>query len=55
MLSSSKASQVQRERLVELFEDGWGFTAAARCVGVGLKTAGNLWDRWRIYGRLALV
>lgn len=55
VLSSSKASQVQRERLVELFEDGWGFTAAAREVGVGVKTARNLWDRWRLHGRLALM
>lgn len=55
MLSSSKASQVQRERLVELFEDGWGFTAAARSVGVGIKTASNLWERWRLHGRLALM
>ena len=55
VLSSSKASQVQRERLVELFEDGWGFTAAARGVGVGVKTARNLWDRWRLHGRLALM
>lgn len=55
MLVSSKASVEQRERLVELFERGWGSYAAAREVGVGLKTSRNLWERWRIHGRLSLV
>lgn len=52
MLSSNKASQAQRKRLIELFEDGWGFTAAAREVGVGVKTTRNLWDWRRLHGKL---
>lgn len=55
MLSSSKSFESEREALVALFEQGWGYTAAAKRVGVGLKTSQNLWDRWRIHGRLALV
>ncbi|WP_216402587.1 helix-turn-helix domain-containing protein [Arcanobacterium phocae] len=55
MLASSKASVLQREQLVSLFEAGFGPHAASRRVGVGVKTSKNLWERWCIHGRLVLM
>ncbi|WP_216402738.1 helix-turn-helix domain-containing protein [Arcanobacterium phocae] len=55
MLVSSKATAAQREALVELFEQDWGYRSTAMRVGVGLKISQHLWDRWRIHGRLVLM
>ncbi|WP_216404573.1 hypothetical protein [Arcanobacterium phocae] len=55
MLASSKASAYQREQLVSLFEAGFGAYAASKHVGVGVRTAENLWERWRVHGRLVLT
>lgn len=55
MNSRSKISEYERATLVGLFEVGIGYVAAARRVGCGVKSARNLWDRWRIHGKLCLV
>ena len=55
MHSRSKLSQSQRERLVELFEQGMGSKGAARVLGVRRKPVVPLYHRFRLHGRLCLV
>ena len=55
MHSRSSLSQSQRERLVELFEQGMGSQAAARVVGVSRDATRTLYRRFQLHGRLCLV
>ena len=55
MQSRSTLSESQRERLVELFEQGMGSEGAARVLGVRRKPALKLYHRFRLHGRLCLV
>lgn len=55
MQSRSSLSQSQRERLVELFEQGMGFHVAARVLGVRRDPVVKLYHRFRLHGRLCLV
>lgn len=45
----------QREAAVVLFESGYGRAAVARRLGVSLHVVRMVQDRWRIWGRGALV
>ena len=51
----SSLSEVQREQLVELFEQGMGCRAAARVVGVSRDATRRLYRRFQLRGRLCLV
>ena len=55
MRASSSLSVVQREQLVELFEQGLASKAAARVVGVSRDAARRLYRRFQLHGRLCLV
>lgn len=55
MRARSSLSEHQREQLVELFEQGWGFAAAANHLGVTRNPVRLLYDRWMIRGKLCLV
>lgn len=55
MRARSSLSEVQRERLVELFEQGYGYVAAARCLGISKYPARMLHRRFILHGRLCLV
>lgn len=55
MRARSSLSEVQREQLVEFFEQGMGFKAAARVVGVSKHAARSLYRRFQLRGRLCLV
>ena len=48
-------SEHQREQLVELFEQGVGYRAAATAVGVSQYAARMLGRRFKLHGRLCLV
>lgn len=55
MRARSSLSEVQREQLVELFEQGMGCQAAARVVGVSRDASRCLYRRFQLHGRLCLV
>ena len=55
MQSRSSLSESQRERLVELFEQGMGYQVAARVLGVRRDPVVKLYHRFRLHGRLCLV
>lgn len=55
MRSRSSLSEVQREQLVDLFEQGVGGRAAARVIGVSRDAARSLYRRFQLRGRLCLV
>ena len=55
MRASSSLNVVQREQLVELFEQGLASKAAARVVGVSRYAARRLYRRFQLHGRLCLV
>lgn len=48
-------SEHQREQLVELFEQGMGYRAAATALGVSAYAARMLCRRFKLHGRLCLV
>ena len=48
-------SEHQREQLVDLFEQGVGYRAAATAVGVSTYAARMLCRRFKLHGRLCLV
>jgi transposase-like protein len=51
----STLSKQQREAAIDLFEAGYGREAVATALGVRPAAAGRLRDRWRLWGREALV
>ena len=51
----SSLSEHQREQLVELFEQGMGYTAAATALGVSKYAVRMLCRRFKLHGRLCLV
>lgn len=51
----SSLSEHQREQLVELFEQGMGYTAAAKALGVSKYAARTLHRRFQLHGKLCLV
>ena len=51
----SSLSELQRQQLVELFEQGMGYTAAANLLGVALYPTRSLARRFKLHGRLCLV
>ena len=55
MRARSSLSEVQREQLVELFEQGMGCRAAARVLGVSRDATRRLYRRFQLRGRLCLV
>lgn len=55
MRAGSSLSEVQREQLVELFEQGMGYMAASRVLGVSRYAARSLYRRFQLRGRLCLV
>ncbi|MBG9247098.1 hypothetical protein I4J11_10200 [Corynebacterium diphtheriae bv. mitis] len=55
MRVQSSLSQLQREQLVELFEQGLGYKAAAHRLGVGSYPVRRLERRFKLHGRLWLV
>ncbi|MCG7454529.1 IS3 family transposase, partial [Corynebacterium pseudogenitalium] len=48
-------SEHQREQLVDLFEQGVGYRAAATALGVSTYAARMLCRRFKLHGRLCLV
>ena len=55
MRARSSLSEHQREQLVELFEQGMGYTAAANALGVSKYAARTLHRRFQLHGKLCLV
>ena len=55
MRARSSLSEFQREQLVELFEQGLGYTAAATRLGVSLYAVKSFERRFKLHGRLCLV
>ena len=55
MRARSSLSEHQRERLVELFEQGMGYRAAANALCVSKDAARMLYRRFTLHGRLCLV
>ncbi|WP_460502264.1 IS3 family transposase [Corynebacterium aquatimens] len=55
MRARSSLSEVQREQLVELFEQGMGCQAAAIALGVSRYAARMLYRRFTLHGKLCLV
>ena len=55
MRARSLVSEHQREQLVELFEQGIGYRAAATALGVSTYAARMLYRRFKLHGRLCLV
>lgn len=51
----SSLSQQQREQLVDLFEQGLGYTAAANRLGAARDPVRALQRRFKLHGRLCLV
>ena len=51
----SSLSEYQREQLVELFEQGMGYRAAANALGVSGCAVRKLYRRFKLHGRLCLV
>ena len=55
MRARSSLSEHQREQLVELFEQGMGFKAAATALDVSKYAVRMLYRRFTLHGRLCLV
>lgn len=55
MRARSSLTESQRERLVELFEQGYGCRAVSTQLGVGFDAARRLYNRYKLHGRLCLV
>lgn len=55
MRARSSLSERQRSQLVELFEAGIGYYAAASRLGVSCDSARRLFRRFQLHGRLCLV
>ena len=55
MRARSLLSEHQREQLVELFEQGMGYGAAANALGVSKDAVRRLHRRFQLHGRLCLV
>ena len=55
MRARSSLSEHQREQLVELFEQGMGYKAAATVLGVSKYAVRMLYRRFTLHGRLCLV
>lgn len=55
MRARSSLSQFHREQLVDLFEQGLGYVAAANRLGVAYDPARALARRFKLHGRLCLV
>lgn len=55
MRARSSLSEHQREQLVELFEQGMGYKAAANALGVSRYAVRMLCRRFKLHGRLCLV
>lgn len=51
----SSLSESQREQLIDLFEQGMGYGAAASVLGVSRHAVRSLYRRFRLHGRLCLV
>lgn len=54
-MARSSLSKLQREQLVDLFEQGLGYTGAAHRLGVSKYAARMLERRFRLHGKLCLV
>lgn len=55
MRARSSLSEHQREQLVELFEQGMGYRAAANALGVSEYAVRRFYRRFVLHGRLCLV
>lgn len=55
MRPCSTLTEHQREHLVELFEQGLGYKAAASSLNVGVKSTYRLYNRWQLHGKLCLM
>ena len=55
MRARSLLTEAQREQLVALFEEGYGYVAAAHRLGVGRGATRRLFSRFQLHGRLCLV
>lgn len=55
MRARSSLSELQREQLVELFDQGVGYTAAANRLGVTCDSVRVLERRFKLHGKLCLV
>ena len=55
MRARSSLSEHQREQLVELFEQGMGFKAAATALDISKYAVRMLYRRFKLHGRLCLV
>ena len=51
----SSLSESQREQLIDLFEQGMGYGAAASVLGVSRHAVRSLYRRFHLHGRLCLV
>lgn len=51
----SSLSLSQRDELVALFEEGFGCRSCAGVLGVSQRAVNNLYDQWRLRGRLCLM
>ena len=55
MRARSSLTESQREQLVECFEQGMGYRAAANIVGAAGYASRRLYRRFKLHGRLCLV
>ena len=55
MRARSSLSEQQREQLVECFEQGMGYRAAANIVAGSTSAIRNFYRRFQLHGRLCLV
>ena len=55
MRARSSLSEQQREQLVECFEQGMGYRAAANMVGGSTSATRRFYRRFQLHGRLCLV
>ena len=55
MRARSSLSEEQREQLVECFEQGMGYRAAANIVAGSTSAIRNFYRRFQLHGRLCLV
>ena len=55
MRARSSLTEHQRLQLADLFEQGWGYTAAARRLSVSKYAVRSLQRRFKLHGKLCLV
>ena len=55
MQPTSSLTTLQREQLVELFDSGFGYVAAANRLGFSSEVVKHFHRRWMLHGRLSLV